>query len=219
MYTLPKNVLGNPDIVAFVGPDGGGKTLRIEHARKVFSDKPIFWTKEPGGGGDTALRSAIFEYRDALSPALQLAAFFTDRVLHMFRHTFPALLRKEKVFLDRSWLCSKAFNVPKGDNALNNVFLELLRGLPREGLPGFIVYCTCEPEESRRRANGGRAGEVTPFDKDDVHVYRERIAIYDELCAELADMGVKVLRIDTTTTGIDENNSIVETAIREHFGW
>jgi thymidylate kinase len=219
MNTLPKNVVGNPDIVAFVGPDGGGKDWRVAHLQKVFADKAIFWTREPGGGGDLVDRTFIFQHKTELSLPLQLALFFSDRVKHIFNHVFPALDRGEKVFINRSWLCSLAYNVAPTDEHVLDMFKVLLEGLPARGLPGFLVFCTSSAGECRRRATGGRDGEITSFDTDPVEVYQQRIDVYEKLCIELQRVGVRVLRIDTTNISPEENNRIVEHAIREHFGW
>ena len=199
--------------ITFEGIDGSGKSthLRLLASFLRANGLDVILTREPGGTPvGNRLRAALLDAREEVDPLAELLVFAADRAQHVRRVLRPAIAAGRVVISDRYADATAAYQ-GAGRGFSPELISEII-DLATEGLkPDLtLLFDLSVPESNartRRRTNGGNAGDRLDAEHADFHT-RVRNAYL-----RLAETEPERIKVIETDRSVEETQAAVKNII------
>ena len=197
--------------IAIEGGDCSGKSTQIqllsERWDQLFPNKPVVFTKEPGGGSAFSMKIRQLALNDEhagdASPGAIFGLMLASRLEHLHSLVVPALESGKVVITDRFESATYAYQITAQEGEYLRPLYHAHRTVVRAMLPPphkvHVIILDVSPDVAQERFRV-RSGEVTHFDTrpPDFHArVREGLREYKEI-------------IEPTAVVIDAGRSIEE---------
>ncbi|MFZ5424873.1 MAG: dTMP kinase [Patescibacteria group bacterium] len=199
-------------IIAFEGPEGGGKGTQLRLLEKFLKESgyEVIVVREPGGTmAGEIIRNMLLNLENiTLSPLTETLLFFAARSQLISEIIEPAVKRKKVVLMDRSFWSTLAYQ-----GYARGIRLTVLKTLARlvvgRFTPDLVILLDLPVEAGLSRKHG--QNEVNRLEAEDIEFHRKVRNGYLKLCKEEKGFWVK---IDATNT-IPQIQKAIQTAVTQ----
>ncbi len=154
------------------GGEGSGKGTICEHLKKVYAERNVCFSREPGGCPLSEKLRGIIK-GDRMGTMTELLLFEAARAEHLEQVVIPALRRGEHVICDRFDSSTYAYQVyARWKDKHSDLFYYVNERVVTRS-PDLYIFCDVPPAVALARRMA--AGEIDRFDQEEAafheHVY------------------------------------------------
>jgi len=207
--------MSDAKFVVFDGMDGSGKGTQIEMLRKKLRDRPVVFTREPGGPPlAEEIRKMLLDLAGQSTPLFHFLLFWAAREESMQKLVMPALQAGKHVFSDRGDSSTYAFQLYGEDHLGLFGAFALLRKLAfaehnGRRQPDLYIVFDLPAEKARERALRDAVRTKTHFDERDVSYYERVRKGFHRLAGYLP-----TALIDASQSPEDVHRSVITELVR-----
>jgi dTMP kinase len=196
------------------GGEGSGKGTICEHLKKIYAEKDVHFTREPGGTPLSEKLRTIIK-NDPMETMTELLLFEAARAEHMGQVIVPALNRGLHVISDRFDSSTYAYQVhARWRDKYSDLFYYVNDAVVTRP-PDLYIFCDVRPALALARRMA--AGEIDRFDLEEAD-FHERVYLgYKQFFANLKQ-GSRWVSVDTSQSQ-EIMLKTVEDILNREFGF
>ena len=182
--------------ISIEGTDGSGKTTLMKALKSVLQDKPVLFTREPGGTDFGNATRDILLHGQKIDPISEVYLFAATRRQHVVEIIKPALHKNVSVISDRFLDSSIAYQ--GAGRGVGEKLVEDINRSAVEGLePDLTIFLDIEPQKGLDRVRNIRTDEVNRLDNEALDFYERVKGGYDRIIEKTPN---RFLVIDASQT-------------------
>ena len=182
--------------ISIEGTDGSGKTTLMKALKSVLQDKPVLFTREPGGTDFGNATRDILLHGQKIDPISEVYLFAATRRQHVVEIIKSALHKNVSVISDRFLDSSIAYQ--GAGRGVGEKLVEDINRSAVEGLePDLTIFLDIEPQKGLDRVHNIRTDEVNRLDNEALDFYERVKGGYERIIEKTPN---RFLVIDASQT-------------------